>query len=429
MVTGRVTDASLVVGPAAWWHRWSPTSYDELAGAVVAGHVLECGTQATGGNFSDFDWVSSYLQVEPPIGFPIAEVAADGSSIITKHPDNPGLVSVDTVTAQLMYEVQGPLYLGPDVTTDLTSVRLAQSDEHRVAVTGVRGQPPPERLKVCVNSLGGYRNQVEFVLTGLDIHDKADWLRAQVGNAIDARLELSEAMWSEYRVPEPDSLTEEGASCLLRLVVRAPSVEQVGREFTAPIIELALGSYPGFTLTSPPGPPTPYGVFRAEYVDRGQVTETAHLPDGSTVAIEPPPTRASVEPEVPPFPGPAPDRAGPTRRMALGAVAAARSGDKGADANIGLWVLERAYEREKTAAWLAAFVTPERIRELIPEAEVLPVSVHPLPNLRGLNVVIEGLLGDGAAGGSRFDPQAKGLGEWLRSRMVDLPEELMWLEG
>src|SRR4051812_39409118 len=122
VVTGRVTDASVVVGPAIAHHGWSRTAYDELAGAVVAGHIIECGTQATGGNFSGF---LDLPRDATPLGFPIAEMAADGSFVVTKHPGTGGLVSVDTVTAQLLYEVQSTRYLGPDVTTDLASVRLA----------------------------------------------------------------------------------------------------------------------------------------------------------------------------------------------------------------------------------------------------------------------------------------------------------------
>ena len=139
VVTGRVTDASLVVGPAAWWHDWDPTAYDALAGAVVAGHVIECGCQATGGNFSGF----AEVERSRPLGFPVAEVAADGTSVITKHPGTGGSVTVDSVTAQLLYEVQGTRYLGPDVTTDLTSIRLAAVAADRVGVTGVRGSPRP----------------------------------------------------------------------------------------------------------------------------------------------------------------------------------------------------------------------------------------------------------------------------------------------
>src|SRR4051812_32720088 len=166
VVTGRVTDASLVVGPAAWWHGWAPTSYDELAGAVVAGHVLECGTQATGGNFSGFRAIENSDQ---PLGFPLAEVASDGSSVITKLDGTGGLVDVDTVTAQLLYEVQSTEYLGPDVTTQLDTIVLTDDGVDRVRVWGVRGSVPPELLKVGVNELGGHRNAAELLLTGLDV--------------------------------------------------------------------------------------------------------------------------------------------------------------------------------------------------------------------------------------------------------------------
>ena len=133
-MTGRVTDASLVVGPAAWWHGWSPTSYDELAGAVVAGHVIECGCQATGGNFSGFQ--GSIPHPARPMGFPVAEVAADGSSVITKHAGTGGMVTVDTVTAQLMYEIQGTDYLGPgrDHRPHLDPA-VRRGDTDRVAIT------------------------------------------------------------------------------------------------------------------------------------------------------------------------------------------------------------------------------------------------------------------------------------------------------
>ena len=129
VVTGRVTDASVVVGPAVAHFGWAPTAYDELAGAVVAGHVIECGTQATGGNFSGF---LDLPRRDRPLGFPVAEVAADGSSVITKHAGTGGAVTVDTVTAQLVYEIQSTRYLGPDVTVHLDSVRLEQDGERQL---------------------------------------------------------------------------------------------------------------------------------------------------------------------------------------------------------------------------------------------------------------------------------------------------------
>ena len=278
VITGRVTDASLVVGPAAWWHGWDPTAYDELAGAVVAGHVLECGCQATGGNFSGF---ASMPDPAQPLGFPLAELAADGSSVITKHDGTGGRVSVDTVTAQLMYEVQSTQYLGPDVTTHLDSIVLSDAGPDRVRISGVRGSVPPKRLKVCVNELGGHRNSVELVLTGLDIEEKAAWVRAQ----LEPRLTATSVTWTLGSLPNSDADTEEGASTVLRCVVQDPKPEPVGRAFSGAVVELALASYPGFTMTAPPGNGTPYGVYRAEYVDRSAVTHAVHHADGRTEVV------------------------------------------------------------------------------------------------------------------------------------------------
>ncbi len=320
VVTGRVTDASLVVGPAVAHHGWTPTSYDELAGAVVAGHVIECGTQATGGNFSGF---LDLPHRDRPLGFPVAEVAADGSSVITKHAGTGGAVTVDTVTAQLVYEIQSTRYLGPDVTVHLDSVRLEQEAEDRVAIVGVTGEAPPERLKVCVNELGGWRNQVELVLTGLDVGAKAAWVREQLG----PRLTAAEVTWSEASEPTADADSQEAASTLLRCTVKDPSPDPVGRAFTAAAVELALGSYPGFTMTAPPAPATPFGVYRAEYVDRADVTHTVVHADGRrevvadptayTAVVEAPGRRPSPYPAQPRHAHP-PPAAGHVRPRALG---------------------------------------------------------------------------------------------------------------
>ncbi|HEX4190938.1 MAG TPA: acyclic terpene utilization AtuA family protein [Marmoricola sp.] len=430
VVTGRVTDASVVVGPAIAHHGWTPTSYDELAGAVVAGHIIECGTQATGGNFSGFLDLPRDAQ---PLGFPLAEVAADGSFVVTKHAGTGGLVSVDTITAQLVYEVQSTLYLGPDVTTDLASIRLSQAGADRVEVSGVKGTPPPEKLKVCVNELGGWRNQMEFVLTGLDIEAKAAWLRTQ----LDARLagnRPASVDWTLGAQPPRDAETEEGASCLLRVTVKDPSAEAVGKPFTAAAVELALASYPGFTMTAPPGRGSPYGIYRPAYVDRREATETVHLWDGTTIAIDAPVAATTIPPATDAEPDPispiAPAQDAPAAAHPLGTFVHARSGDKGGDANVGLWVGVPGPEvdddkRERRIGWLLRLVTPDAIRTLLPEAADLPVEVYPLPNLGGVNVLIRGLLGDGVAASTRFDPQAKAVGEWLRSRYVHIPEELL----
>lgn len=420
VVTGRVTDASLVVGPAAHHFGWSPTSYDELAGAVAAGHILECGTQATGGNFSGF---LDLPRDGTPLGFPLAEVAADGSAIITKHDGTGGIVSVDTVTAQLLYEVQSRRYLGPDVTLDLASVDLADRGADRVRVSGARGEAPPARLKVCLNELGGWRNQAELVLAGMDIDAKADWVRSQ----LEARLQPSPASveWALGRLPEEDAVTEEAASCLFRCTVKDASADVVGKGFSAAVVELALASYPGFTLTAPPRACTPYGICRAEYVDRDQVTEEVHVIGRDEVlTVAQPPGTADERSESVEIVETSPAAGTTTRSLPLGSFVYARSGDKGGDANLGLWV-RQGPRWQARVEWLLAMVTPARVRDLVPEARLLEVEVHPLPNLGGVNVLMRGLLGDGVAASTRFDPQAKALGEWVRSRLVDIPEELL----
>ncbi|WP_040799223.1 acyclic terpene utilization AtuA family protein [Nocardia higoensis] len=413
VVTGRVTDASVIVGPAAAHFGWARTDFDALAGAVVAGHIIECGTQATGGNYAFFTEIADLGRPD----FPIAEIRRDGSSVITKHEGTGGAVTVDTVEAQLMYEIQGARYAGPDVTTRLDSVRLSQEGPDRVLVSGVTGEAPPPQLKVSLNTLGGFRNEMEFVLTGLDIEAKADLARRQLESWLPVR--PAELEWTLARLDRPDADTEEQASALLRCVVRDPDPKKVGRAFSGTAVELALASYPGCSFTTPPGNGSPYGVYTAGYVDAAETAHVAVLPDGSRAEIAPSeqtkPLEAVAEPELPqPFPG------GRVRRVPLGAVALARSGDKGGDANIGVWV-----RTEEAWRWLAHTLTVETLKELLPETADLTVTRHLLPNLRAVNFLVTGLLGKGVAYQARFDPQAKGLGEWLRSRHIDIPVELL----
>jgi hypothetical protein len=425
VVTGRVTDASVVVGPAIHHFGWGRDDLDALAGAVVAGHVVECGCQATGGNYSGFRELLAAGRADRPLGFPIAEISRDGSSLITKHAGTGGMVTVDTVTAQLVYEVQSHRYLGPDVTARLDTVRLNQDGPDRVRISGVRGEAPPTTLKVGVNELGGYRNQMELVLTGLDVDAKADWVRAQVEGALGGR-RPAELEWTLARTDHPDAATQEAASARLRLVARDPSADNVGKALTAPLIELALASYPGFTATTPPMPATPYGVHRTASVPHDVVEHVVHHHDGSVSVIPPPAVTSPVEHGEPlHVEALVETTTGPVRRVPLGTFVHARSGDKGGDANLGLWVSARDERAPERAAWLLSTVTPQCVRSLLPEADGLPVQVYPLPGLLAVNVVVEGLLGLGVAAGSRFDPQAKGLGEWARSRLVEVPGALL----
>jgi hypothetical protein len=410
VVTGRVTDASLVAGPAAAHFGWTRADLDALAGATVAGHVIECGAQATGGNYSFFTELAD--PVRP--GFPIAEIEADGSAVITKHPGTGGAVNVDTVTAQLLYEIGGPRYLGPDVTSRFDTITLTQDGPDRVRITGVRGEAPPDTAKVCLNTLDGFRNAATFVLCGLDIEAKSDLARRQVADEVGD----DGVTWTLARTDHADAATEETASAFLHATIHTPDAQRAKR-FSRVCVELALASYPGFTLTAPPADATPVGVYRPEFVLAGQVPHVAVLPDGSRVDVPPHPAGVAPKP-LPDPPAADPWPAGPTRAVPLGTVIGARSGDKGGDANLGVWVRGGDAYR-----WLLGFLTVDRLRTLLPEAAGLDVERHPLPNLRAINFVLHGLLGQGVAASTRFDPQAKALGEWLRSRVVDVPEVLL----
>ncbi|MFD9068760.1 acyclic terpene utilization AtuA family protein, partial [Streptomyces lasiicapitis] len=408
-------------GIAAAHFGWGPGDHDRLAGAVVAGHVLECGTQATGGNYAFFTEKPTSTLLHP--GFPLAEIHEDGSCVITKHPGTGGVVDLGTVTAQLLYETSGARYAGPDVTARLDTVRLTPDGPDRVRVDGVRGEAPPPALKAGLTRVGGHRNEVVFVLTGLDIDAKADLVRDQIEDALgQAKSRPESVRWELARTDHPDAPTEETASALLRLVVRDRDADLVGRAVTGAAIELALGSYPGFHVTAPPGKGTPYGVFEAVYVDATTVDHVAVLDDGGRRVRIPAPGDTRELADVPPPSLPEPlayDRTR-TRRAPLGLIAGARSGDKGGDANVGVWV-----RTDDAWRWLAHTLTVELFRELLPETADLVVRRHVLPNLRALNFVVEGILGDGVASQARFDPQAKALGEWLRARHVDLPESLL----
>jgi hypothetical protein len=410
VVTGRVTDAALVIGSAASWHGWAGDDYDALAGALVTGHVLECGAQATGGNYSFFTEVPGMEH----IGFPLAEIYEDGSSIVTKHPGTGGLVDIGTVTAQLLYEIQGSLYLNPDVCADFRSIHLTDKGPDRVWISGVHGMPPPDTTKVCVNRLGGFRNSMTFLLTGLDIEAKANLVKHQLGPVL---ADVEDVEWSLARTDRDDAETNEQAVARLTVSVKDSDAAKIGRPFSGAAVEIALASYPGATLTAPPGDASPYGVYEAAYIPNALVEHRVVTEDGATVAIESPPGQPVpdrlyfIEGRADP-----PEDWGPIWNVPLGTVAGARSGDKGGNANVGVWVrTDAAYH------WLRHALDVECFKGLLPETAKLPVTRHELPNLRALNFVVEGLLGDGVASSTRQDPQAKGLGEWLRARHMEIP--------
>ena len=418
VVTGRVTDAALVIGSAAWWHQWAPDNWDALAGALVTGHILECGAQATGGNYSFFTEIPS----SEHLGFPLAEIDEDGSSVITKHPGTGGAVTVGTVTAQLLYEIGPPVYLNPDVSADFSTIRLTQEAPDRVRVSDVRGFLPPATTKVCLNLVGGYRNSMTFLLTGLDVEAKADLVKRQLAPMLSG---VESVTWNLARTDHEDPDTNEQAVASLRVTVKDDDAKKIGRPFSSAAVEIALASYPGCTLTSPPGDASMYGVYWPALVANDEVEQVVVLNDGRRIPIPAPPatTAARIETAGARIQA-APSTRREVLRAPLGTLVGARSGDKGGNANVGVWA-----ETDEAFDWLSRGLTVEKFKELLPETKEYDVDRYDLPNIRALNFVIRGLLGEGVAAGTRQDPQAKGLGEWLRSRHVNIPIDLLEREG
>lgn len=415
VVCPRVTDASLVVGPSAWRFGWGKSDWDRLASAVVAGHILECGAQATGGNYSFFQEVPG---LQHP-GFPIAEMREDGSFVVTKHEGTGGLVSVGTVTAQLLYEISGERYLNPDVVARFDTIRLEQEGPDRVLVTGVRGEPAPDTTKVCINYLGGFRNTMTFVLTGLDIEEKAKLAEETLFAEVGGRENFDEVAVTLTRSDREDPASNELASAYLRVTVKDKDPRKAGRALSSAAIEMALANYPGFTMTSGPSAEAPFGVYWPALVPVDAIDEVVVAHDGSRTHV--PPAKAGPVVEVEPAAGSrAQAPGGPTTRAPLGTAFGARSGDKGGNANLGVWA-----RSDAGYAWLADYLTAGRFKELVAEAQDLEVRRYAFPNLRALNFVVTGLLGEGVSSSTRPDPQAKSLGEYLRAKLVDLPVALL----
>ena len=418
VVTGRVTDAAVACGPAAWHHDWAIDDWDALAGAVAAGHVVECGTQATGGNYSFFTEVEGMART----GFPWAEIAADGSSVIGKHAGTGGAVTVGTVTAQLLYEIDAPGYLGPDVTTRFDTIRLTQSGEDRVLMDSVRGEPPPPTLKVATNEMGGYRSEINVGLTGLDIEAKAALVREAFWRACPHdRGDYAKVTERIVRTDKIDPATNEEATAVWRLRVFDHDEDRLGRTLSDAMNELALATIPGMFSPGSAARPRAFGIYRPATVPASAVPQYVTFLDGERTVVDPVPAAAEPVAPIPSPAAPADGRNwGPAVPSPLGRVAGARSGDKGGNANLGV------FARSADAFdWLDGFLSTERLRALLPEAAPLRVDRHRLPNIWSLNFVIHGLLGDGVAASDRQDPQAKSLGEWLRARVVDVPEGLL----
>ena len=434
VICGRVTDAALVVGPAAHKLGFRRDDWDKLAGAVAAGHILECSSQATGGNYAFFEEVPSFKSV----GFPIAEIFDDGSFVITKHPGTGGLVSVGTVTAQLLYEIQGARYLSPDVTAHFDSLSLAQEGPDRVRVTGARGSPPPKTSKVSACVLAGFRNSMTILLSGLHIEEKAALVESSLFEALGGREKFSSVdVRLAHVTPAPAKAgqlsvpADEGPLAYLTISVASPDPSVAGKRFSAAVVEMALANIPGFTATAPPDDAKPAVLNWPALLPARYLKQVVSM-DGETIEVEEEASSssdaasveastqigASSDPSIPPVPE------GPLVAAPIGRVFGARSGDKGGDANLGVWARTPA-----AFAFLREFLSIERLTELLPSASGLTIERSEFPNLLAVNFVIKGLLGQGAGTSPRIDIQAKALAEVFRSRIVEMPSSIVPSSG
>jgi Acyclic terpene utilisation family protein AtuA len=420
VIAGRVADASLVLGPAAWWHGWARDDWDRIAGAVVAAHIIECGPQAAGGNFSGFTTVPDNVLV----AYPIAEVDDDGSSVITKRGADGGTVSVDTVTAQLLYEIQGPRYLNPDVVLHMDSVRLAQQGQDRVRVSGVLGSAPPSTTKVGIHQLTGYRAGSWTFATGLDIDAKVELLRAQAAEAARG-LELDEVRFTPCGRPSDDPADQYEATVAVRVAAGSPIPGQV-QAFLAKFASYGLGSIPGFYLdqVNAPGPENRRVDYWPGLVRQEDLSHEVVLADGRRIPVPPPKTEPfGGQPVTEPSERSA-ALATETRRVPLGDVVYARSGDKGGNASLGVWAPDH---RAACYPWLSGFLTEGRLRELLGLADDVSIERYELPNLRGISFVLRGFFGSSGSANLNLDQIGKSICEFLRARHVDVPVTL--LEG
>lgn len=420
VLCGRVTDSSLTLGPAAWWHGWRQDDWDRLAGGVIAGHILECGPHATGGNFSGF---AALPGITFP-GFVVGEIAADGSSIITKHARDGGAVTTDTVTAQLVYEIQGPKYLNPDVTVDLSGVHCEQVGPDRVRVGGARGEPPPDTTKVAVFAPEGWQIVSWAFVTGIDIDRKLALLRAQLHRLLAGHVDHLEITAFGAPAAQPESQYE--ATVAVRIAAQAGERDALTEEnFFTRLNSLYLWSVPGF-YTDSGAERALKPMRRIEYwpavLHVGQLAHTVVLDDGRTLDIPPHPQAGPARPQpVHAEPEPLPPAAGrATQRAPLGRVAFARSGDKGGNSNVGVWAAQ-----EKAWPWLRQALSTEMLRRLLPQAQGLEIVRHEFAHLRAVHFIVRGLLGCGGSTNLQADQVGKAVGEFVLSRQIEIPVELL----
>ena len=416
VVCPRVTDAAVVIGPAAWKFNWKRDNYDALAGALAAGHIIECGCQATGGNYAFFKEVESFDNV----GYPIAEIYEDGSFYVTKHPDTGGLVSTGTVTAQLLYEINSPAYVNPDVIAHFDTLKIEEVEKDKVYVSGCRGSSPPDKHKVCINLAGGFRNGMEIILTGLDIEDKAKVFTDALFNSVGGRKQFDEVSIQLHRTDKENPNSNEEAMASLLVSVKSKDQNLVGRLFSAKIIELALANIPGFFAQGGVKSSGPVIIYWPALVDSKHIKEKVHI-DGEEIEVIPT-SQLELE-EI--YYQKEPIKIKKIKKedekeIYFGEIYGTRSGDKGGCANLGVWA-----KNANSFAFLNDFLTVKKLKELLPDLNQYKIERFELANINSLNFYIHDILQDGVSSNDKKDGQAKSLGEYLRAKKVKVPQSII----
>ena len=416
VVCPRVTDAAVVIGPAAWKFNWKRDNYDALAGALAAGHIIECGCQATGGNYAFFKEVESFDNV----GYPIAEIYDDGSFYVTKHPDTGGLVSTGTVTAQLLYEINSPAYVNPDVIAHFDTLKIEEVEKDKVYVSGCRGSSPPDKHKVCINLAGGFRNGMEIILTGLDIEDKAKVFTDALFNSVGGRKQFDDVSIQLHRTDKENPNSNEEAMASLLVSVKSKDQNLVGRLFSAKIIELALANIPGFFAQGGVKSSGPVIIYWPALVNSKHIKEKVHI-DGEEIEVIPT-SQLELE-EI--YYQKEPIKIKKIKKedekeIYFGEIYGTRSGDKGGCANLGVWAKDA-----NSFAFLHDFLTVKKLKELLPDLNQYKIERFELANINSLNFYIHDILQDGVSSNDKKDGQAKSLGEYLRAKKVKVPQSII----
>ncbi len=423
VITGRCVDSALALGPLIHALGWRLDDFDRLAAGSLAGHLIECGAQATGGLFTDWESVPDWAG----IGYPIVECLADGRFTLTKPPGTGGLVTTATVGEQLLYEIGDPgAYQLPDVTCDFRQVRIVQSGPDRVEVSSAQGRPPPPALKVSATALRGWRCTGTLTIVGLDAEAKA----RRSGEAILARCRrlFAERGWDDFAavrlgVLGPETLYGPRAQrpplreVQMRLAVqhrRREALELFAREIAPAGTSWSpgtTGSGGGRPSVSPLIQPLGFAIDRAEVMPKVRL-------DDLTIDV---PLAATAAPTVPPpLPDPPPwEPVGPTVELPLVRLAWARSGDKGDRSNIG--VIAR---RPEWLPLLWAQLTPQAVKGWLGHLVKGRVERHHLPGLNALNLVLDEALDGGGPVSLRIDPLGKAMAQMLLELPIAVPKAL-----